>query len=247
MSNIVQVDFKKKSYGDLQLVLMPGNGSGARDQNNYYEKAFKLWFNVWASTLKELDGLKHLPSDQFTRQDLVAGVFLRGDCIALTCYRKANLASVVDRRDSWFTPWTEETMVGLSKKYPRSAANSFFTLHPEFRKSLATDRPVLPGIDVSLVLAELVALISYSSGADATYGVTRNNRSVNKLAYHGGAIPIAQDQVHHGVSVDLIAFLPSNVQIAMQKFLPTTGELWNSRTEYTKYNFEKDVSHAEAA
>ena len=246
MSDVIQVDFKNHLPVDLQLVLMAGKIGVSGEQSSFYQKAFDLWFCVWDQTLRELDGLKHLPSDQFTRQDLVAGVFRKGECIALTCYRRADLSQMVDRRDSWFTPWPEETMVALSKKYPRSSANSFFTIHPDFRKS-HTAEPAIPGVNISLLLAELVSLISYHSRADATYGVTRNNRSVNKLAYHGGAIPIARDQVHHGVTVDLIAFLPTNVKAAMEQFLPLTQQLWDTRIEYTRYEFEKDVTYAEVA
>jgi hypothetical protein len=249
MGDIIRVDFKEGMDPGLQLALIPGRVALA-EQGAYYWGAFELWKEVWESTLKDLDGLPWLPSDQFTRQDLVAGLFLNGRCIGLSCFRKANLASPVDRMDSWFRPWPEAVMLELSRKYSQTAANSFFTIHPEFRKSKNMDPNHHPGgldVDVSILMAEIVVTIAYHSGADATYGVTRNNRSVNKLAYHGGAVPVVKDLTHHGVSVDLIALVPMYLEKAMGDFLPLTDLLWKNRIILTDYGFRKGRKHAEAA
>ncbi|MBX9766550.1 MAG: hypothetical protein K2X47_04695 [Bdellovibrionales bacterium] len=244
MSNLIRVDFKEGQSRGLELVLMPGRlEMGA--QELYHQGAFELWKNIWSQTLRDLDGLDYLPSDQFTRQDLVAGLFLKNKCIGLTCFRKADLKSSIDRSDSWFKPWPETTMIELSQKYPQAAANSFFTIHPDFRKTTVTDGKL--DLPVSLLMAEFVATIAFHSAADATYGVTRNNRSVNKLAYHGGATPVAVDQTHHGVLVDLIAYYPEKLRIAMEGFLPATSLLWKNRIIFTDYGFQKGADNAKTA
>lgn len=242
-NNLIQVDFKNTNSLGLELVMIPGR-KAVGNESYHYQEAYGLWKDVWSQTLKDLDGLHALPSDQFTRQDLILGLFLQNKCIGLSCFRKADLANPVDRMDSWFTPWMESTMVEMSKKYAFSAANSFFTIHPNFRKSKSAPLDAVPagglGVDVSVLMAELVVTTAYHSGADATYGVTRNNRSVNKLAYHGGAVPIAKDQMHHGVSVDLIALIPEHLEPAMRSFLPLTHLLWEQRIRFTEYGFQRE-------
>lgn len=232
-----------------QLILLPGSFATS-ESKPYYESAYSLWHSVWSETLNELDGLPKLFSDGFTRQDVVVGLFLGTQCIALNCFRRSDLRNIAHRQDSWFLPWTESQLVELGEKYPNGLVNSYFTIHPDFRKSAPGNdfaRQFLERFNLAIVLAELSALMTVKLNADGAFGVTRNNRSVNKLAYHGGAIPLAKNKMHHGVDVDLILYENDRVQRAMSNFTSQTLGLWENRIDFANFEFRKEKHYAKAS
>lgn len=233
-------------FAPVKLVILSGTPPKDPAGVKLYNQAYELWQNVWAVTLRELDGLPKLHSDQFTRQEIVAGLFTDQECIGLTCFRRANLSVAADRDDSWFIPWPSHILTGLGQTHPHSWANSFFTVHPDYRRSHGSG-PLQDHIELSVLLTEVVSMISIDLRADAVFGVTRNNRSVNKLAAYGGAVAVAEKQMHHGVEVDLIAFYPHKLVAARENFSPMIRNLWKKKQQYVPLTINVEKKNAKAA
>src|SRR3954466_4957192 len=97
------------SLHPLKLVVLPGSGVPA-NARTYYEAAYATWKQVWKQTLLELDGSDQLHSDQFTRQDYIIAIFHGPLCVALCCFRRADFSMPGSIEDSWFKPWSLQSL-----------------------------------------------------------------------------------------------------------------------------------------
>jgi hypothetical protein len=214
----------------LQVVVLPGNGSSDQNSRRYYEGAYETWKTVWKETLLELDGSDSLYSDHYTRQDYVLAVFHGSRCAALCCFRRADLTQQIDLDDSWFKPWKLEDLKRFSVETERGLVVSWLTIHPDYRRSISTEH--LKDFNASERLCEQINFFMQDCPMDIGFGVTRNNRSVNKMAQYVG-FTVHQPQASlHGVEVDLITINHRQLREAQASYPETALDLWNKRTVF---------------
>lgn len=220
---------------DLQLYLIPSRNPPAALKHTY-NASYGLWESVWLKTLGELDGLKVLSSDGFTTQEFFAVIHSQGSPMALCCYKTLNLSIPCHHKDSWLAPWPKEILAEISQTYSRALIPSWLTVHDDFRKSAGYQ-----GANLALILSELISVICLHTKASIAFGTPRVDRSVNKLVYQAGATCLLSDVIHHGVPVDLVAFIPEKLRTV--EFTSETTRLWNQRIDFTQPETPKENTH----
>lgn len=182
----------------LSLVAIEGDNQGSN--KGLYHKAFQLWYDVWSQTFRELDDSKHIPSDDFTRQDEILALFHKEQCVALICHRYVETDNPAIWYDSYFNPWPSHAKEAL-RTGKHLVIGSQISIHPDFR-----------GRSHGMSLKELIVHCSLSHLAkkdvDAITGVMRADKAMHHLFYACGAQPLERGLVFHNVPVDLVAFFP---------------------------------------
>jgi hypothetical protein len=185
-------------------------------------EAYRCWSEVWNQTLDELDQVKHVPSDDFSRQDLVGAIFHDWECIGMTSFRWVDLSNPVDKDDSYFSVWPRASVDALCASGTRVGIGSNLTVAAPWRHA--------QGASVKELLLTLSVDRFLQSDADAIAATMRNDRGMDALGYRLGFEPLAHDVIHHGVAVDLMAFyrrtsrrplLDTGAEALVQKLLPT--------------------------
>jgi len=189
------VDFSKLQF----FVLKPGEFK----QNAWLiNSAFEHWNQVWGNTLKELDGLSELHSDDFTRQDEIFCLFSEEKCIGMICHRLVDLRYTCHHTDSYFKSWTPEAMKELTRYGTKILIGSQISVDPDWR-----------GKTGGYGLKEVLSAFSLDSlfarnDIDAITGTMRADRGMHNLFYEFGAKALKRGVSFHGVMVDLVAFYP---------------------------------------
>jgi hypothetical protein len=185
-------------------------------------EAYRCWSEVWKQTLEELDHLNHVPSDDFTRQDVIGAIFHEWECIGMTSFRWVDLANPVYKDDSYFSAWPRPCENAVCAAGTRVCIGSNLTVAAPWRHA--------NGGSVKEILLALAVDRFLRSDADVLAGTMRNDRGMNALGYRMGFEQLAHDVTHHGVSVDLVAFyrrtgtrgpLDADAEALVQKLLPT--------------------------
>ena len=184
-------------------------------------EAYRCWSEVWNRTLDELDQVKHVPSDDFSRQDLIGAIFHDWECIGMTSFRWVDLANPIDKDDSYFSVWPRTCVKAVCAAGTRVCIGSNLTVAAPWRHA--------QGTSVKELLLTLAVDRFLRSDADAMAGTMRNDRGMDELGYRLGFQPLAHDVIHHGVTVDLVAFyrrtgrrppLDTEGEALVQKLLP---------------------------
>jgi hypothetical protein len=161
-------------------------------------EAYRCWSDVWKTTLRELDNLPDVPSDEFTRQDEIGALFQDYECIGLTCFRWVDTSQAMFLDDSYFKVWPKAASDAARELGPNVCILSNLTVSPAWRRAR--------GLSVMEVLGCLSVDRFLHSDGDALVGTPRTDRGVNKLCYRLGFRSLARDVVHHGVKIDLVGF-----------------------------------------
>src|SRR5580692_9143278 len=161
-------------------------------------EAYRCWSDVWKTTLRELDNLPDVPSDEFTRQDEVVALFHEYECIGLTCLRWVDTSRPMFLDDSYFKIWPKAATDAAREHGPRICIVSNLTVAAPWRRAR--------GLSVMEVLACLSLDRFLRSSGDAVVGTPRADRGVNRVCYGLGFRPLAREVVHHGVKIDLVGF-----------------------------------------
>lgn len=229
-------NWEDKEVERLSLVLLPCREPVKAEAYQAYNSAYQLWERVWSETLKELDGVKKLFSNEFTRHDFATVIF-RGDvAISLMCYSAVNLQLDARKNDSWFESWPQDVLIDQSKHDGEGLIAAWFCSAPEFRKS-QSNYPINTG---KLVM-EAFGKVVLDGGFNAGYGTSRNNRGVNKLLYEIGAEKYGES-VAHGCVVDLVIVSPDNVRNRQLSYSNIFKKLWEERTDYRGRGYEQKLS-----
>jgi hypothetical protein len=165
----------------------------------YIAEAYACWREVWFEALVELDGIEHLYSDEFTRQDEIAALFYGGVCVGLTGCRFVDISSALARDDSYFKVWPKSALDALAADGAHVCIGNNMTVRREWRGRIG-------GISIKRVLMMLSIQRFLASGAHALAGTMRIGRAMDRLVYDLGFQPIVRGVVHHGVEVDLVGY-----------------------------------------
>jgi len=172
------------------------------------EEAYEVWRSVWRAAFEAVHGTYQLHSDQFTRQDEIAVLSTEGRCISLMGLRWLDLALARTRDDSYFEPWPDEVLASLGDRVVGVSSN--LAVHPDWRGATVTS-PLSPS-DATRLSSLTIALSVrslFASSAESVIALTRNNRSVDKLASSLGAIKLGQITLH-GADADIVRFDRAN-------------------------------------
>lgn len=201
-----------------------------------YNAAYTLWRDIWFQTLRDLDGVDRLFSDGFTRNDFVTVISYLGTPVALCCFKKMSLRLPATLQDSWFAPWPPEFLAQLARDSETAIIPSWLTIHRDYRRSAG-----FGFLNLGLILAELISVVTLYAGAAVAFGTPRKDRSVHGLVQQAGAVTAFENVLHHGVPVDLVCFFRDN--LAAHAFSFETRRLWDTRRHYYPLPKTKHTIH----
>jgi hypothetical protein len=167
-------------------------------------EAYRCWSESWTATLQELDGVDHVPSDEFTRQDEIGAIFHGYQCVALCCFRYVDLSSAMHQDDSYFRVWPFPARREACREGQRLCIAGHFTVAASWRRS--SIKSSLKGVLTAVSLDRFAA-----STSDALVGVTRDDRGMSKATESLGANILGHSELH-GVPVSLIAYYKSSTR-----------------------------------
>ncbi len=184
-------------------------------------EAYDCWGTVWREAFYELEGATVVHSDNFSRQDEIAGFFTGGQCIALVGYRFVDLREPMVHDDSYFQAWSKDALRRAAAHGHRAFVSNILSVRPEWRNASGVDlKELCIGFSVKRFL---------QTNADCMLGTCRNNRGVSAVCYQLGFEALDTDVLLHGVTVDLLAFyrktskrglLSLETEAAMSHLLP---------------------------
>lgn len=178
-------------------ILRPGR-AGSADVPLLGE-AYRLWSEVWHQTLLELDDVRRVPSDEFTRQDEVGAIFHGYECIALSVFRWVDLSHPMSWGDSYFSVWPAEARNKACRDGSHICIGSNITIAPSWRNATGCS---LKNVLAGLIIERFVS----SDRGDAMVGTMRKDRGMDKLMDRVGAERLGFAVKHHGVDVELFAY-----------------------------------------
>ena len=166
-------------------------------------EAYRCWSEVWSETLRELDGLTDVPSDEFTRQDEVGAIFHGYECIALSCFRWIDLSIPMYHDDTYFRVWPKDAIAAASQDGSRVCIGSHVTVSQAWRR--------VRGCSLRHVVTALTIDRAMASGSDAILGTMRDDRGMASLVHGLGATTLGHARLHN-VPVTLIAVYRSRAR-----------------------------------
>jgi hypothetical protein len=185
--------------------------------------AYELWRDEWQATLRELEGVTRIHSDEFVRQDEISVLSSAGQCVSVTALRWLDLSRATAREDSYFQAWPEEALAELGTSIVAISSNTL--VHPEWRGTrVEPPFPTHQPTPLSFVTVALAIRRFLDSKACAVIGVTRNDRSMNRVAAGVGARKIGQIKLH-GIDSDLICI----ERAAASPSGPVMDAMWERR------------------
>lgn len=195
---------------ELKYVLFSGDGGDI--DSDTYDLVYKAWLESWKATFFQLEKKTTLYSDAFTRQQEIGALMYGRECIALSGFNPRDMNLSAHRSDSCFQVWPTSIMDELANyKNGICMVSSYLTIAEGWRKQNVDE------LSIKDVLMGLLVKRFMESPADALLGTVRNNRGINTLCYRFGAVQLAQDLVHHGVNVDLIAYYKDKVTFPIDR------------------------------
>ena len=189
-----------------------------------YLRAWETFRDVWQETLQPIRGADYVQhSNDFTRQDKILALFDGGLCAGLDCLRRIDLRNPVDLDDSWLAAWPRDVLQELAARAPSAFINSYFTVHPSYRRTLAGEEHAL-----SYALGSLSVLYQASVGMPLMIGMARHDRSMHTLVTRWGARSLLTT-TYNQAETDLVVFEIEAVRIAVRAFPQSILELFESR------------------
>lgn len=222
----------------LKLVIIPCREPVPVEALKFYNSAYQLWHRVWSETLKELDGVEKLFSNEFTRHDFAVVLFSNDTAISLACYSSVNLKLDSRLNDAWFESWPQEILIKQKERDGEGVLAAWFCAAPEYRKTYINS-----SINIAKLMVEAFGRVVLDGAYSVGYGVSRNNRGVNKMLYEIGGTKLGES-VAHGCAVDLILIEPENVHLNQLSYSNIFKKLWENKIDFRVRDYEQKLSRA---
>lgn len=198
-----QAQVRHLATSDLQYhLLSPRTGSGP-----LLKRAYELWRNGWAETLREVAGLEHINSDEFVRQDEIGVLVSKGKLVCVTGLRRLDLSLSMAQEDSYFRRWPPGAVEALGPVVVGISSNTY--IPRMFRKAVIhleqadPQNPSSQPMPLTACIIGLTGLRFHHSNAQKFLAVPRNDRGMNRLLKFLGGRCVGQISVH-GIASDLI-------------------------------------------
>lgn len=205
------------------------------------ERAYACWKSVWSKALSdEMNVKEKLYSDNFTRQQILAVVFLGDEPVCLATLNPYDLNSEKDKDDSYFKVWPKEVIDKIRKQTPHVMASCHATVNFSFRKGQ------LGFSGIELLCAMLVQYMK-STNFETIICTPRREKKVQEACYRTGAILHLEDIPYsiEGQRIDLITW---HSWIDQDRWDPTIRELchyiWENNTTIVKRSIQQGKKHA---
>ena len=211
---------------DLYYILIDSRVQSQRGKL-MYDECFRLWNAVWSETLLELDGTELSISDEFTRQEIVGGLFLGNVCIGLSCFRSCDLRLRSTLRDSYFKTWDASTIAELTTHGHRALVTTHLTVDRDHRG------PLLGTLRMKDLLVALQIKVLLESDCDVQPLVPRCDRGMDRVVYRYGAVPLVEKASLHGVDVSLTAAYRELLSARPPSFELPIERIWKKRILFT--------------
>lgn len=226
---------------DLQLVLCP-TGEPEAKYKHFYNEIYNCWSQVWTAAYKDANyknGSNGLKSDSFTRQDFVAAVFYKNECVAFILFRHVDLTLTTTRDDSFFETWNEDHYQTVREIGSRILICGNLGVRIFRQKGLR--------ISLKDLIGGIICEITLQSKANATIATPRRDHKVHAGAYRWGATPIAENiSWGCGINVDLIAFRRDQILLHRDHELRLlVDNLWKNKIVIKEHVFEHVDEFAE--
>jgi hypothetical protein len=193
----------------------------------HHELAYRFWKNIWSATFREVEGRSFVESDNFSRQDEIGALFAGERCLMLSGFREVSLSSQCIRDDSYFAPWSDESLAELTKDGDQILIGNQITVDPEAR---GKNFPVsMKDLIVALSILRLL-----DSECAAMAGTMRNLKGMNTLALRHRATKIPQELELHGETSEIFAFYRSSYEQGLPQLENLSNKLWTERLDLTK-------------
>jgi hypothetical protein len=188
------------------------------------ERAYEVWREGWRATFLELEGTAEIHSDEFARQDEIAVISMEGRCLAVTGLRWLDLSLPRSREDSYFKNWPPAAVAQVGDRLVCVASNT--VVHPTWRGVLLEPPVGCSSEPARLSFATIALSVRrfVSSSAHSLIALTRNDRSIDRVAIALGATRLAQIAVH-GIETDVICIERPNATPDG----PVVNDLWQRR------------------
>jgi len=205
------------------------------------ERAYACWKSVWSQALSdEMNVKEKLYSDAFTRQQILAAVFLEDEPLCLATLNPYDLNSEKDRDDSYFKVWPPEVLDKIKQQSPFVMASCHATVNFKFRKGQ------LGFSGIELLCAMLVQYLK-STNFETILCTPRREKRVQEACYRTGATLQLEDIPYtiDGQRIDLITW---HSWIDQDRWDPTIRELthyvWENSTTIVKRSIQQGKKHA---
>lgn len=217
-----------KEIEDLRLVIIPCREEIPVECYKEYESAYKLWEKIWSKTLHELDGVKKLHSNEFTRHDFASVIFKGDEAISLMCYSRVNMKLPARHNDSWFASWDKDFLKNESHREGEGLIAAWFCTDPFYRQGTSKQN-----INVTEIIAQTFGKLIIEGNYNMGYGVTRDNRNVADYAISMGGRPVASTKAH-GCDVTLVIFDPQTLKEKQLSYSHNLKFFWSRRIDYRR-------------
>ncbi len=154
--------------------------------------AYALWHEIWLSTLRQLDGISYLDSNEFARQDRVLALTHEDRCVAVTGLRSLDRSTRIGQEDSYFRPWPCDVLDQLG---PLLAISSNTVVAEDFRRARVERERGEPQRLSELTIALAVRWF-LDSRIPEFVGVVRNDRRMDEIAATLGFRAIGRIKLH---------------------------------------------------
>ena len=169
-------------------------------QLDRYNRLFDLWYQIWVETRREVNPSLPTPSDNFSRQDEVIGLFYEDRPIATICHRYVDLQQRCIMHDSFFTGlWTDQVKESLAQHGRWFVLGSHVFIDPEFRKMAS-------GYPTKNILCQLSFHRLNFANVDGVIGLMRKDKGMHDVFYKAGAKPLIKDVQFYQIPVDIVMF-----------------------------------------
>lgn len=166
---------------------------------------FNFYKKVWNQAYEELNIKSSKLADDFYRFDCKLGIFRDLEPIAFHGYQHFNLDLQAHREHQYFTQFGFSLAdVLLERGLKKFITMEYLGVCEEFRR--------INGNHMTSVVGSFSTQFLKNQDCDALLGVSRNNRSVNKLCRLFGGEALFTGIPLNNTSVDVFIFEPKNIQ-----------------------------------
>ncbi len=201
MKPVVPVQSDK--IDNLSYILFPAKALGTFPQQKLYQYAYAYWRDFWREFYSSQESPEGFRTDEFYRQNMVAGLFQGDEVVAVHTYTFFDLRYTATQEHSYFSLYSELDLQRLKTLGLNQVMTmEFMAMNPAFRKSVV-------GISLAEVMVACGVHILRAAGLDASITIAREDYKVPEFARRVGFKTLRAGLSRHHCPCELM-YLPLN-------------------------------------